>query len=468
MMRILKLLIATVGLTFTTFCAVKAQDLLIRNTNIIDLESGITKPNMDVFITKKTIAKISSTDENREISANVGEIDGSGKYLIPGFIDTHVHFAMGEINIEIVEDKPVIVMQLSSDLPNVTANLLLKNGITTSRDPGGLTKQTVQIKKNIASEIILGPELFVAGSILDTTQFINLIETVKSKDEIVQQIRKQKSAGVDFIKFYSSLPPEIIDAGIREAHKLGLGTISHLHRTSWTDASRLGIDNIVHILPGNEMYLPDKFKLQYRQYENLGPKAFYKWFEFVDLESAEIEELIYTLKNNQTSIDPTLAVFHATFFRNTREYQQLESIDKLPAELVKNWRTAFNFNIGWTDQDFKEAQSVWPKVQEFVRKLYDSGIMLTTGTDANNPWVVPGVSFHNELRLLAECGIPNAEILKMATCNGAKLLKIENRTGSVKEQKEADLLLLNSNPLEDISNSQDIFLVINNGKIVDL
>lgn len=445
------------------FYSAQAQDLVIRNTNLIDVKNGTIKENMDVNISNGIISGISKHQQNRKYREHSTLIDGSGKYLTPGFIDTHVHMAMGQIEVSMADGMPTVGMKLEDDLPEITASLLLKYGITTSRDPGGFTDVTVKTKKKIASGEISGPELFVAGSILDTMRFINLVATVKSRDDVVEEIRRQKEAGVDFIKFYTSLSPELVETGIREAHKLELGTIAHLHSTSWTKASLLGMDNIVHIIPGSEDYLPEENRASYHQYELMGSKAFYKWFEYVDLESDAIADMIQTLKKNNTSVDPTLVVFHAAFFGNTAEYKSGELLSELPKGLVDNWKTVFNFNLGWTEQDFTDAQSVWPKVQKFVKMLHENDILLTTGTDANNPWVVPGDSYHRELRLLSESGLSNAEILKMATLNGAKLLKIEGRTGTIESGKEADLVLLRANPLSNIKNTKNIDMVISNG-----
>ncbi|MEK6480941.1 amidohydrolase family protein [Catalinimonas sp. 4WD22] len=449
-------------------CKAYGQGIWIKNTNVINVENGQVKENMDIFIKDGLISEISAHQQHEKKPDNVEVIDGTGKYLLPGFVDTHVHMAMGEVQVSVVDNQPIIGMNLADELPKITASLLLKHGITTSRDPGGLTEVTVHVKENIASGKILGPELFVAGSIIDTTQFTNLVAQVKSKSDMVEEVRKQKAAGVDFIKFYTSLPPELLEAGIQEAHKLNLETIAHLHNTSWTEASNLGLDNIVHIIPGSDIYIPDEHKASYHQNVLMGSKAFYKWFEYVDLESEKISELLNTLKKNKTSVDPTLVVFHATFFGNISAYKTHELLGVLPDKMVENWQTIFNFNLGWTEQDFAEAQKVWPKVQKFVKMLHDQGILLTTGTDSNNPWIIPGESFHRELQLLADCGLTHAEILKMATLNGARLLKIEDRIGTIEKGKEADLVLLSSNPLLDIQNTKDIAMIISNGSKVEL
>lgn len=461
MIKMVKTFTFTMIMALWGFYSAYAQDLVIKNTNMIDVKNGDIKENMDVIIRNGIIFRISKHKAKRVYDPNIPVIDGSGNYLIPGFIDTHVHTSMGEVEVTFEGGQPVIGMKLEDELPAITANLLLKHGITTARDPGGLTDATVNIKEKIASGEIFGPELFIAGSIIDTTKFVNLVTTVKSSDDLIKEIRKQKEAGVDFIKFYTSLSPDLLELGINEAKKLKMGTIAHLHSTSWTKASRLGIENIVHIIPGNDTYLPEEHRANYHQYELMG-KAAFKWFEYVDLESEVIADLINTLKKNNTSVDPTLVVFHATFFGNTPEYTSNDLFNEYPKVLVDNWKT-FNFNLGWTDEDFDDAQKVWPKVQKFVKMLHDNDILLTTGTDSNNPWIIPGDSYHREIKLLANSGLTNSEILKMATFNGAKLLKIEDRIGTIEKGKEADLVMLKSNPLKDINNTRDIIMVVSNG-----
>lgn len=284
--------------------------------------------------------------------------------MSPGFIDSHVHFAIGPVKVRIENSKPLLYLELNDSITERTANLLVAYGITTSRDPGGLTEVTLGTKQAIQNQVILGPELFVAGSIIDTLAFENLTSTVKTPEDIVQEIRKQKKAGVDFIKLYTNLSPELLKAGIDETYRQGLQSISHLHATSWTQAAELGIDNIVHIIIGSDQLLPLVKRDEYNNYSKMGTKALYKWFEYVDLDSPEIREMLNTLSRNNVSIDPTLIPFHAAFFGNKNIYQSNKMLDYMPESMVNNWKTFFNFNVGWTEKDFEIAQNSWPKVND--------------------------------------------------------------------------------------------------------
>ncbi|NER12756.1 amidohydrolase family protein [Leptobacterium flavescens] len=450
---------------FLNAIVVKSQDMIITNARIVNIEKGIVESPQNIYIKNGEIQKLTKTDDSNKIKSNGKVIDAKGSYVLPGFVESHAHVAMGPVNLEFDENKkPALVMEPSVELTEKTLKLLLANGVTTTRDPGGLTEKTVKAKRDIKSGKLLGPELLVAGSIIDTLNFKNLTVKVKTTDDIITEINSQKENGVDFIKLYSSLSPELLKAGIEHSRKLGLKSIAHLHSTSWTEAADLKVDNIVHIMPGNENLLPKDKRKEYLKYANLGVMAHIKWFEYVDLDGKEIREAIKALKENNVSVDPTLVVFHAAFFGDSGEYQSQEELKYLPGSIVKNWKTTFNFNLGWREDDFQIAHKVWGKVEKFIRMLHENGIMLTAGTDANNPFIVPGYSFHQELELLKSCGLSNREILEIAITNGAKLLGLEKRVGKIKEGYEADLILLKKNPLIDIKNTSSVLQIIVNGE----
>jgi imidazolonepropionase-like amidohydrolase len=137
-----------------------------------------------------------------------------------------------------------------------------------------------------------------------------------------------------------------------------------------------------------------------------------------------------------------------------------------PASLLQNWRDDFTLTRGWTAADFDSARAVWPRLLAFEKLLYDRGVLVTVGTDANNPWVAPGPSFHRELELLVDAGIPALQVLKLATHNGAEALGLLDSVGTVALGKRADLVVLDANPITDIRNTRRIDLVVQNGRVV--
>jgi imidazolonepropionase-like amidohydrolase len=116
---------------------------------------------------------------------------------------------------------------------------------------------------------------------------------------------------------------------------------------------------------------------------------------------------------------------------------------------------------GWTDEDFRRARAVMPKVLEFARRLYDAGVALMIGTDGHGGTPM----YARELKLHVDAGIPVWEVLRMSTSQGAQLLDLGNKTGRFEVGLEADIVFLNSDPLKDIANVKDVEIVVTNGQV---
>jgi len=130
--------------------------------------------------------------------------------------------------------------------------------------------------------------------------------------------------------------------------------------------------------------------------------------------------------------------------------------------MMADWKKC-TFVSNWTADDFRRAHAVWPKLPELIKLYHDHGVTLLAGSDLPNPWVIPGVSFHQELALLAEAGISPRNILKIATRNGAEALGILGDVGTLEPGKRADLVVLSADPLVDIRNTRKIEKVMQGG-----
>lgn len=131
--------------------------------------------------------------------------------------------------------------------------------------------------------------------------------------------------------------------------------------------------------------------------------------------------------------------------------------------MLAGWRRG-TFVSDWSEEDFRCSAAAWPKVLRLLKAYHTQGVRLVTGSDEPNPWVIPGISLHQELELYAEAGIPPAEILKMATHNGAEALGILPDVGTVEAGKRADLVVLSASPLADIRNTRKIERVFREGR----
>jgi imidazolonepropionase-like amidohydrolase len=165
---------------------------------------------------------------------------------------------------------------------------------------------------------------------------------------------------------------------------------------------------------------------------------------------------------HHVSVDPTLMAFRTKFWGDDARYTENPLRAAAPPKLWAGFARRSN-TADWTPAQYRAARLQWPKLLALVKLMYDRGVPLTVGTDTPFPWIVPGVSFHEELRLLAEAGIPPAAVLRMATFNAGVALK--QNIGAVEAGKEADLVVLSGNPLESLENTARIEVVVKAGRI---
>ena len=403
-----------------------SHDLVILyNTNILDGDSKL-RSNSTIITSGNRILEVIDKDSPDKYYfyknyPNSVLIDLSGKYVIPGLFDMHAHVA------------GVMKNSFNQTYSDEALQKLLAFGITTIRNPGGPTELSAGLKNNVSSESALGPQIFTAGRLLNTPNIsIPFVEKkVNSVSEVDEEINNQAKAGVDFIKLYVGLTPDLVKEAIDKAHSLGLKVIGHLFLTSWTEAANDKIDFLTHGVPVSPYLLSSQIRETFMKYGE-GPFDHFLWLELVEVNSKEINEMIESLVKNNVYVDPTLSVYES---------------------MVKD--------------DPANGQQIWSKVLQLTKKMHDNGVKLLSGTDIPNFDLVPGKSLHHELELLANAGIPTSNILQIATKNGAEALGISNYTGTIEKGKEADLIVLLSNPVENISSTKNIEMVINNGRIVN-
>ena len=340
---------------------------------------------------------------------------------------------------------------------------LLRFGITTARSPATPTALGIAMRDSIASGDILGPRLLVAGDFINGRQ--------RTPSEVREEVRAQATAGVDYIKLYSQLTPDAVEAGIAEAHALHVPVIGHLQRTTWTEGLNAGIDHLTHAAPWTEeMLRPDK-RGRYRQARSERGliRSRIDWLEALEPDGAEVAGIIAILSEWRIPIDPTLVAFDTKFSFDSaasvpvspryRENPNREAARGLPAV----WEACGTPTNDWTADDFRRAEAAWSKLLALVRRYHEGGVLLTTGSDTPNSWVIPGESLHREMELLVDAGIPPADVIRIATRNGAEALGLLSEIGTVEPGKRADLVLLNANPLLDITNTRSIEWVMRDG-----
>lgn len=372
--------------------------------------------------------------------------------------------AVGPVTFSVEDGVPVPSVRPEPELPALTLRALLAHGVTTMRDPGGDTDALVRIRAAAESGELLGPSILTAGSILDRGRFDGLAVTVTTPEEVRAEVDRQAAAGVDFIKLYVGLEPALIEAAVERAHAHGLRVIAHTLATSWTEAAELGVDQLLHLQPASAELLPPAEREAYAA-ELADGKYLHSWFRRVDLDAAPVQAMIEALVAHDVGVDPTLVLLERTARADEPAITASRELALVPPSLVANWRGGFHFNLGWAAEDFAAAEQGFRVALELARRLHEAGVPLTAGTDANNPWVPPGPSFHRELELLVAAGIPAAEVLVIATRNGAAALGVLGDRGTIEPGKRADLVLLATDPSRDIRATRRIEWVMREGRV---
>jgi imidazolonepropionase-like amidohydrolase len=397
-----------------------AEATILEGATLIDGTGALPKPNTTIVINGDRIVLVSNnTANNFDLNISAANVMNlAGKYIIPGLFDMHAHVGN------------VLKGSYNQNESEYMLHMLLTHGITTIRNPGGPTEQSVALRENVSEGRIVGPQIFTAGQLLNTPQIpVPFVEKeVQTEQEVRQEVRNQALAGVDYIKLYVGLTPDLIKAAIDEAHFNGKKVMGHLYMTSWTDAANLGIDALTHGVPVSPFLLSKADRQEFLAFGD-HPFNHLLWLDLVDLNGPEINNMIEALVNNGIPVDPTLDIYEI---------------------IVKE----------------SQLQNLWPKVLQFTKKLYDNGVTILSGSDIPNFDLVPGVSLHHELELLVEAGIPPLEVIKIATRNGAQALGIEKDVGTIEPEKEADMIILSDNPVDSISNTKKIEVVINNGHFI--
>lgn len=434
---------------------VAAETIVIHDATVIDGTGAPPRPHTDVVLRNGRIADVAnSATFTPPPGARV--IDGAGKFIIPGLIDMHAHL-LGLVWNEKgdLEDRWNRATTLSF------MKTCLRFGVTTVRDPGAVTENAVLVRRLLRDGEIDGPQLFVAGRILNSSSFNpDPFVIVRDEASIRDEIKWQSEAGVDFIKIYSSMTPDLAAIAIREAHQRGLPVIGHLQRTTWTDAARLGIDGVEHAAPWSAEYVKEGDRAAM-------PNSMFGrvyWLEHLD--DRAIDEMIAALVEHHVVVDPTLmATMQTKFWANDKRWLENPDLQFVPENVKKGWAAA-GFKKDWTAAQFAEAQATWPVLQRLMKRMDDRGVQMVVGTDAPTPWIVPGGSVHDEMRLLVESGIPPLDVLRMATSNAARTLRQQDEIGAIRPGLRADIILLAKNPLQVIENTRSIELVVQNGTIV--
>jgi hypothetical protein len=424
-------------------------DLLITDVNIVDVKTGEIINNQDVLIVDAKIVAIINSNENSY--DHVQKIDGNGKYLIPAFWDMHVH----------IQDVSYLKM-------------FLDYGILGVRDMGGCVSSATDgceslcpeilntWKKDIENDQLEGPILYISGPPLSGTGWPTSLSAT-SVEEVQNNFETILSSQVDFVKVYENIPADAYReiARLCQIHKLDFaGHVSESLLLS--EISDLGQKSIEHI---REQILycftnnPDELEsfMVEDAYTNEGREFVKPWIE-------DTQKAIEAFKRNKTWFVPTMTAQFATVRHRDSIWIHNPLRQKLPMSVNNGFEQHMERMRNTTDA--KGYYLWWMALKKLVKRLNDEGVGLLAGSDMACEGGIPGFSLHDELGLMVEeAGLSPLQALQTATINPAKYFNLEHQ-GQIKTGFMADLILLEKNPLESISNTLLIKSVIRKGKLI--
>ncbi|MEQ8262925.1 amidohydrolase family protein [Pseudohaliea sp.] len=426
----------------------RAGSVVLSNVNVIDVVIGRVQEQQDIFILDGEIQKITdhgTSMQKRDAIAPEEIIDYSGKFIIPGLWDMHVH------------------PETARDL-----ELMVLNGVLGARS---LMGEPVHLKWRADIELgkRLGPRLFLAGPIVEghpppgmeglmTTKGRRLIST---KEEGVKEARAQFQAGFDYLKVYNNLPVPAYRGLIEEGRRLGIPVLGHIpievgleNALAW---GQIGVEHLrgsIQLLVQNDAPVQPGKDLRSRMLA----------WQYID--EARMSELAKLNASFDVYHCPTV-VARLFFSPSARVQAYLARPESL--FIQPRWRDILKDRAGtpwlsnFSEEDFEFAATGFEMMDAYIRALHEAGVPLLAGTDMG-PW---GFSLHDELIGLVEAGLSIPDVLRTATLNPARFSGVEAELGVVSQGFRADLVILDANPLTDISNTRKIHAVIQGGRIMN-
>ncbi|TXS96754.1 amidohydrolase family protein [Parahaliea maris] len=435
-----------------------SDTLLLQNAQVVDVEQG-TVQLLDVLVEGDRISALLPPGDGPDGGQRV---DLAGRYLIPGLWDMHVHFEGRDL----VEDNALL-------LP-----VYLAYGVTAVRDASGSLADTVlQWRGEIARGERLGPRIFTSGQKFEGIDSLwEGDREVGNREQMLAGMDEQQELGVDFIKVTeNTLPPELFLQTVAEAHRRGLLVSTHVPLgLGIFELAEAGLSSIEHA-----SYL---LRLGYIDKENVDEETIARqvrdgrlgteqanaaYSDHFDQDTANAAYM--RLAAAGVAVTPTLIGGRQLAWLAESDHREDAFLRYLTDDFTAKYQWRIDRMAGETEDQRAARKARYNLTAAQVPQLQAAGVTLLAGSDsaALNTYVYPAQALHDELALFTDAGLSPLHALQAATINGARFMRLGDDYGSIAPGKQADLVVLEENPLEDIRATTRIQALVHGGQLYD-
>ncbi len=444
----MKNILFVIILILFAFFAAQAQTVAFTNVNVIPMDSERVLDGQTVLIKDGLIVEVG---KKVKIPKGAEVIDGRGKFLIPGLVDMHTH-----------------LLSDGDDYPDSIAEdelkVMIANGVTTVRFMIGTPELLILRAKSAKGEIV-APTIYSASPHLTGREQGNDF-VVNTPDEAREAVRKSKAAGYDFIKVTTFIKPEVYEAAVDEAAKIGIRVVGHADSRFVTLARALKARQQVEHLDG---YLEAILKDDAPTKGSVSDLYIYdpKNWESIDfVDEKKIAEIAKATVASNPFSDPTQHFMKNAFGlpRSEESIRAQADFRFYPKRVQDGWLNFYKRNRFINTVSY-EKRARWIELRnKLIKAICDAGGKIMTGSDSPEFLYLYGFSMHREMKALADAGLSNYAVLEAATKNPSAFFGTSAEVGTIEKGKRADLVLLDANPLADISATEKRAGVMLKGK----
>jgi len=409
------------------------------HVHVIPMDRERTLTDQTVVVRNGKIEAIGDATKIK-VPSDAVRIDARGKYLIPGLVDMHTHLMSDDA--------------FSDELAPDELRIMVANGVTTVRFMIG-TPELLLLRSRSAAQEIVAPTIYVASPHLTGREQGNDF-VVNTPDEAREAVRKSKAAGYDFIKITTFIKSLVYEAAVDEAAKQKIRVVGHADSRFVTVPRAWAAHQQIEHLDGYlEMLLRDDAPSK----GSVSDLYIYNpdnWKSLDYIDESKIADVARKTVASNPFVDPTQHFMKNTFgrLRAEEEIRAQPDFKYYPAKVQQQWLDFYKRNR-FINTVALDKRARWVEIRnKLIKAIYDAGGKILVGSDTPEFLWLYGFTEHREMKALADAGLPNWAVLSAATRNAHEYLGSLKYSGTIEKGKAADLILLDANPLDDITNTE--------------